>query len=63
MELGKIIAGGDCGESDCPAIALAEDGMVDVQGPHQADMITAAGEVVVRIPAALVLEAARALGG
>jgi hypothetical protein len=32
MELGKIIAGGTCGENDCPAIALAEDHMVDVQG-------------------------------
>lgn len=63
MELGEIIAGGECGENDCPTIALADDGMVDVQGYHQAGITTPTGEVVARIPASLILEAARALGG
>ncbi|HEY1916313.1 MAG TPA: hypothetical protein VGH27_12135 [Streptosporangiaceae bacterium] len=63
MELGKIIAGGGCGENDCPAIALAGDGMLDVQGYQQPGVETPTGEAVVRIPAALILEAARALGG
>lgn len=63
MELGKIIAGGTCGENDCPAIALAEDRMVDVQGYHQPDVQTPDGEVIARVPASLILEAARALGG
>lgn len=37
--------------------------MVDVQGHHQPGIATPAGETVVRIPAALIVEAARALGG
>jgi hypothetical protein len=63
VEPGKIIAGGACGENDCPAIALAGDGMLDVQGYQQPGVETPAGEAVVRIPAGLILEAARALGG
>jgi hypothetical protein len=63
MELGKIIAGGECGENDCPTIALAEGDMVDVQGCHQPDIHTPRGEVIARIPATLILEAARALRG
>jgi hypothetical protein len=63
MELREIIAGGECGENDCPTIALAEGGMVDVQGYHQPGISTPDGEVVARIPASLILEAARALGG
>ena len=63
MKLGTILAGGACGENDCPTIALADDDMVDVQGYQQTGIQTPAGELVVRIPADLILEAARALGG
>jgi hypothetical protein len=59
---GEIIAGGDCGENDCPTVTNAANGMVDVQGYHQADAAAPAGEAVVRIPSSLILEAARALG-
>jgi hypothetical protein len=62
MEPGMIIAGGVCGENDCPTITYAERDMVDVQGYHQADIATPDGETVARIPASLILEAARALG-
>jgi hypothetical protein len=62
MEPGTIIAGGSCGEHDCPAIMSAEKGMVDVRGYHQAEIATPDGELVVRVPAVLILEAARALG-
>ncbi|MGH3158278.1 MAG: hypothetical protein ACRDNF_17135 [Streptosporangiaceae bacterium] len=62
MESGRIIAGGACGENDCPTITSAEKDMVDVQGYHQPGIATPDGEVVARIPASLILEAARALG-
>jgi len=62
MEPATIIAGGACGEHDCPTITSAERDMVDVQGYHQPDIATPDGEVVVRVPASLILEAARALG-
>jgi len=62
MEPGMIIAGGACGENDCPKITSAEKDMVDVQGYHQADIATPDGEVVARIPASLIIEAARAFG-
>jgi hypothetical protein len=62
MEPGTIIAGGSCTVNDCPTITTAEQDMVDVQGYHQADVATPEGELVVRIPAALIVEAARALG-
>lgn len=63
MEPGKIIAGCTCRENDCPTITLAEGRMVDVQGYYQPDARPPAGEIVVRVPASLILEAARALGG
>ena len=62
MKPGTIIAGGTCRQDDCPTITTAEQDMVDVQGYHQSDVATPDGELVVRIPAALILEAARALG-
>jgi hypothetical protein len=62
MKPGMIIAGGSCGEHDCPTITSAEGDMVDVQGYHHADVATPEGELVVRVPAALILEAAHALG-
>jgi hypothetical protein len=58
---GKIIAGGNCGDSDCPAIMNAGNDMVDVQGYHQADILTPEGEIIVRVPAALIIEAARVI--
>jgi hypothetical protein len=63
-EIGRIIAGGSCGENDCPTIALVEGepGMIDVQGYHQSDIPTPSGEVVARIPVSVLLEAARVLG-
>ena len=62
MEPGTIIAGGACGENDCPTIMSAEQDMVDVQGYHQTEIATPDGEIVARVPASLILEAARALG-
>jgi len=63
MEPGVIIAGGNCGENDCPTITCAGDDMVDVQGYYQNGIQTPDGEIVARIPAALLLEAARVLAG
>jgi len=63
MEPGVIIAGGNCGENDCPTITCADDNMVDVQGYYQNGIQTPDGEIVARIPAALILEAARVLAG
>ncbi|KAB2347505.1 hypothetical protein F8566_21160 [Actinomadura rudentiformis] len=62
MSLGRIIAGGDCGENDCPTIAVRDDGMLNVQGYDMPEVETPEGERVVAIPTALILEAARALG-
>jgi hypothetical protein len=62
LEPGTIIAGGNCGENDCPTITCAGNGMVDVQGYHQNGARTPDGEIVARIPAQLILEAAKALG-
>jgi hypothetical protein len=62
MEPGKILASGACTANDCPTITSAERDMVDVQGYYQADVATPDGELVVRVPVSLILEAARALG-
>jgi hypothetical protein len=56
-----IIAGGNCGENDCPTIISAANGMVDVQGYRQDGFSTPEGEIVVRVPAELILAAAEAL--
>jgi hypothetical protein len=61
MDPGMIIAGGNCGENDCPTITSAEGGMVDVQGYCQEGITTPDGEIVARVPAALIIEAARVL--
>ena len=61
MGPGRIIAGGSCGENDCPMIVSVGDGMVDVQGYHQESAEIPVGETVARIPAVLILEAARVL--
>jgi hypothetical protein len=57
-ESGTIIAGGNCGENDCPTITYADEGMVDVQGY---DVSSPCAETVARVPARLIIEAARAL--
>ena len=63
MEPGIIIAGGNCGENDCPTITCADNDMVDVQGYYQFGTSIPDGETVARIPAQLIIDAARALGG
>jgi hypothetical protein len=57
-----IIAGGTCDSNDCPTIFATDNGMVAVQGAHLPQVTTPAGEIVALIPAALILEAAHALG-
>jgi hypothetical protein len=61
VEPGMILAGGSCGENDCPTIISAGNGMVDVQGYRQDGVSTPDGEIVVRVPAELILAAAKAL--
>ena len=63
MRPGQIIAGGNCGENDCPTIMRVDGEMVDVQGYHQPDVAAPEGETVARVPAALIIEAARVLAG
>lgn len=55
---GTVIAGGNCGENDCPTITCADNGMVDVRGY---DVSFPSEEIVARVPARLIIEAARAL--
>jgi hypothetical protein len=61
MEL-TLIAGGDCGRDDCPAIFMTDNGTVAIQG-YLLNKKTPAGEAVVEIPVAVFQEAACALGG
>jgi hypothetical protein len=58
VKSGTIIAGGNCGENDCPTITCADNGMVDVQGY---DVSSPSEEIVARVPAQLIIEAARVL--
>jgi hypothetical protein len=60
MELTQI-AGGDCGQDDCPTIFTTNRGTIAVRGciVHQE---TATGEAVVEISMAVFQEAAHALG-
>ncbi|MGB7798021.1 MAG: hypothetical protein WBL53_17445 [Pseudonocardiaceae bacterium] len=60
MELTQI-AGGDCGNDDCPTIFTTDKGTIAVQG-HIVRRKTSTGEAVVEIPIAVFREAARALG-
>ncbi|MGH3721099.1 MAG: hypothetical protein ACRDRI_20075 [Pseudonocardiaceae bacterium] len=59
MRLVKIA--GECKDDDCPTVFTTDRGTVAVQG-YMVDRVSPDGEVVVEIPAALLLEAARALG-
>jgi hypothetical protein len=61
MELTKI-TGTNCKDGDCPAVYRTDRGTVAVQGyrvPHAAPE----DEAIVEIPAELLVEAMRALGG
>ncbi|MGH3852204.1 MAG: hypothetical protein ACRDR6_01635 [Pseudonocardiaceae bacterium] len=59
MKLVKIA--GECKDDDCPMVFTTDRGTVAVQG-YTVDRMTPDGEAVVEISAALLLEAARALG-
>lgn len=61
MELTKI-ADANCKDGDCPAVYRTDRGTVAVQG-YRLDRTTPDGEAVVEIPAELLAEAVRALGG
>ncbi|MGB3440433.1 MAG: hypothetical protein WBA97_16930 [Actinophytocola sp.] len=56
-----MIAGGDCGRDDCPTVFTADTGDIVVQG-YVVDKQTPDDEAVVKIPANVLREAARALG-
>jgi hypothetical protein len=60
MELTKIA--GDCKDGDCPAVYRTDRGTVAVQGLRLSHPVPES-EAVVEIPAGLLAEAARALGG
>lgn len=64
----ELIAGGNCSQggdncdsNDCPSVFTTDRGTVAVQG-YILDHVTPNGEAVVEIPAALLAEAARAIG-
>jgi hypothetical protein len=61
MEL-TTLAAGNCKDGDCPTVYRTERGTIGVQG-YVIDRVTPDGEALVEIPAELLLEAARALGG
>jgi hypothetical protein len=61
MELTRI-ADSNCKDGDCPAVYRTDRGTIRVQG-YLLDRITSDGEALVEIPAELLLEAVRALGG
>lgn len=61
MELTKIAAS-NCKDGDCPTVYRTGRGTVGVQG-YLLDRATPDGEAMVEIPAELLMEAARALGG
>ena len=61
MELTKI-ADDNCKDGDCPTVYRTDRGTIGVQG-YLLDQATPDGEALVEIPAELLLEAARALGG
>lgn len=56
-----LIAGGNCGRDDCPAVYKTGRGTLAIQG-YTVDHQTPDGESVVEIPETLLREAARALG-
>ncbi len=56
-----LIAGGNCGRDDCPAVFTTDRGTLAVQG-YDVERETPAGESVVEIPETVLEEAVRALG-
>jgi hypothetical protein len=56
-----LIAGGECGRDDCPAVFTTDRGTVAIQG-YDIDRKTPAGESVVEIPLDVLREAVSALG-
>lgn len=60
MELTKLAAA--CKTGDCPAVYRTDRGTIAVQG-GQLVHPTPSHEAIVEIPAELLMEAARALGG
>jgi hypothetical protein len=61
VDLTKI-AGANCKDGDCPTVYRTDRGTVAVQG-YRLDHTTPDAEAVVEIPAELLVEAVRALGG
>jgi hypothetical protein len=61
MEL-TTLAASDRKDGDCPTVYRTDLGTIGVQG-YVVDRATPDGEALVEIPAELLLEAARALGG
>jgi len=61
MELIRV-AGTNCKDGDCPAVYRTDRGTVAVQG-YRVSHAVPEGEAIVEIPAELLVEAMRALGG
>lgn len=61
MEL-TTLAASNCKDGDCPTVYRTGRGTIGVQG-SVINRATPDGEALVEIPAELLLEAARALGG
>jgi hypothetical protein len=61
VELTTLVTG-NCKDGDCPKVYRTDRGTIGVQG-YVLDRATPDGEALVEIPAELLLEAARALGG
>ncbi|POM26231.1 hypothetical protein BTM25_06250 [Actinomadura rubteroloni] len=54
---------GDCRNGDCPAAFDTRDGNVAVRGVPLTGIHAGDGELIVSVPAEIIKEAARALGG
>lgn len=61
MELTRI-ASANCKDGDCPTVYSTDRGTVAVQG-YKVTHVVPDGEAIVEIPAELLVEAVRALGG
>jgi hypothetical protein len=62
IKLEKIAGDPNCRDGDCPTIYKTDKGTIAVQGGRLAHL-TPDHEAIVEIPAALLMEAVRALGG
>lgn len=61
MELTKL-TGANCKDGDCPTVYRTDRGTIAVQG-YRLEHQTSEDEAVVEIPAELLVEAVRVLGG